>query len=103
MDAPNSRTTWYFHADVSNVTCLQISMESPVREYTHNTYMLTRVPGWRGGVYPSFVPRPTCMFHFSASVGLVRFLTCVTRRVEAKGKFLHGRGQLQFSDNEGRQ
>ena len=30
----------------------------------------------------SLVPRPTCTFHFSAAVGLVYFLTCVTRRVE---------------------
>ena len=45
------------------------------------------------------------MFHFSAAVGLVHFLMCVTRRVEGwwNGEFLHGRGQLQFSDNEGRQ
>ena len=26
----------------------------------------------------SLVPRPTCAFHFSAAVGLVPFLTCVT-------------------------
>ena len=30
----------------------------------------------------SLVPRPTCVFHFSAAVGLVLFLTCVTWRVE---------------------
>ena len=53
----------------------------------------------------SLIPRPMCVFHFSAAVGLVFFLTCVTQRVEGwwKGKILHGRGQLQFSGNEGRQ
>ena len=30
----------------------------------------------------SLVPRPTSAFYFSAAVGLVYFLTCVTRRVE---------------------
>ena len=47
-----------------------------------------------------------CAVHFGAAVGLVLFVTCVTRRVEVvwlKDTFLHGRGQLQFSDNEGRQ
>ena len=38
------------------------------------------------------VPRPTCVFHFSAAVGLVLFLMCVTWRVEGrpKGKILRG-------------
>ena len=37
---------------------------------------------FHGRVLPSLVPRLTCAFHFSAAVGLVYFLTCVTRRVE---------------------
>ena len=47
---------------------------------------------------PSLVPRPTCAFHCSAAVGLVYF-----PRAWCEGEFLHGRGQLQFSDNKGRQ
>ena len=47
---------------------------------------------------PSLVPRPTCAFHCSAAVGLVYF-----PRAWCEGEFLHGQGQLQFSDNEGRQ
>ena len=39
---------------------------------------------FHGRVLPSLVPRPTCAFHFSAAVGLVYFLTCVTRRVEGR-------------------
>ena len=36
----------------------------------------------RSLVLVSLVSRPTCAFHFSTAVGLVHFLTCVTRRVE---------------------
>ena len=41
------------------------------------------------GLAFALVPRPTCVFYFSVAVGLVRFLTCVTRRVEGwwKGEF----------------
>ena len=40
------------------------------------------------------------MFHFSAAVGLVHFLTCLTHRVEGwyKDEFLRGRGQLTIKE-----
>ena len=50
--------------------------------------------------YISLVPSPLCVYFTLASCGSASYA-----RVEGwqKSEFLHGKGQLQFSDNEGRQ
>ena len=46
--------------------------------------VVKKLPSNVTGIMISLVPRPTCVFHFSAAVGLVYFLTGVTRRVEGR-------------------